>query len=251
MNTIWWITRTEFLKLTRQRFLQLGLIALSAATLALTITSPKAYHVMDPSFAVRFMQFFVMFGGLLSCSIGAMLPKALGEFSSTEIELATRTSLFPIVSARFFAMAINVVLWPAIVSITLMCLQILRGNNSLLQTFGAITLVGFISILTSLIASAFIGVFLKGALAIVASITLWCYLIFTHANQGLPAINGTIFSLVGDQYCTTVLNTEPLVSSSFDSSTWWIAPLSIILTLVIQGVLLTLTVAILGRRISK
>ncbi|MEZ2189723.1 hypothetical protein [Corynebacterium sp. CCM 9204] len=175
-----------------------------------------------------------MLGGFLGIVNGALLAKTAGSFDSTEIELAAPTPYFITLGARFLAVMINVIFWPVVFCALLTGGQLISGTADVAITAGAIVLIGLFGLNSAVLMAFFISSLLPKSLGLIAGIAFWGYLIFVPNSFGIPTLNGSVFSLLGDQYCTRLFAVTPIFEGSYMGGSSLVLLAVVIMTLFVH-----------------
>nr|PLB80750.1 hypothetical protein CYJ21_00675 [Actinomyces sp. UMB0138] len=241
----------ELKKNSRQRILITCFLVAAIIAFAVALVSPRSYPITDARFILRFFQAYVMLGGFLAIVSGSSLSKLGSEVSSSEIELASPLSYYLTVATRVASTVISVIFWPFIISLVITTWQIFEGSAEVSVTVGSIFLIGGSGLISAVLVAFFLTSFVTGTLGIVASIALWGIMVFTPGSVPLPTLNGTYFSLLGDQYCEYLFGATPIFEVAHSNGSLSVTSLIVVVTAIVHFLLFGISTAHMKRRILK
>ena len=76
-------------------------------------------------------------------------------------------------------------------------------------------------------------------------------MVFTPGSVPLPTLNGTYFSLLGDQYCEYLFGATPIFEVAYSNGSLSVTSLIIVVTAIVHFLLFGIGTAHMKRRILK
>ncbi|WP_281510772.1 hypothetical protein [Corynebacterium belfantii] len=241
----------ELKKNSRQRILVTCFLVAAIIAFAVALVSPRSYPITDARFVLRFFQAYVMLGGFLAVVSGASLSKLGAEVNSSEIELASPLSYYLTVATRVASTVITIIFWPLIISLIITTWQIFEGSAEVSVTVGSVFLIGGSGLISAVLVAFFLTSFVPSSLGVIASIALWGVMVFTPGSFPFPTLNGTYFSLLGDQYCEYIFGATPIFQVAHSTGSLSVTSLIVAVTAIVHLLLLGIGAAHTKRRILK